>query len=108
MNEREEVVYLLCLDAKRAVISCTEVGRGVVNSVDAGIRRIVEKALKARACSAIIAHNHPDGDVLPSDEDRLVTQRLSEALSVLGIPLLDHIIVSGEDYFSFLDAGIMP
>jgi DNA repair protein RadC len=46
--------------------------------------------------------------VLPSDEDRHVTQRLSEALSVLGIPLLDHIIVSGEDYFSFLDAGIMP
>ena len=71
------------------------------------MRRTAELALKNNASACIIAHNHPDGDVSPSEEDRLVTRRLSEALGVLGIPLLDHIIVSGEDTFSFLDAGIM-
>ena len=106
MNEREEVVYLLCLDAKRAVISCTEVGRGVVNSVDAGIRRIVEKALKARACSAIIAHNHPDGLAIPSREDDIFTRSLFNALETVGIRLEDHIIVADEDYISLADSGM--
>ena len=80
LNERDEVIYLLCLDTKRCVICCAEMGRGVVNSVDTGIRRIVEKALKVRACSAILAHNHPDGIALPSREDEVFTRALDNAL----------------------------
>lgn len=106
MNEREEVVYLLCLDTKRVVISCTEVGRGVVNSVDAGIRRIVEKALKVRASSVIIAHNHPDGIAIPSREDDIFTRSLFNALEIVGIRLEDHIIIAEEDYISLADTGM--
>ena len=107
MNEKDEVVYLLCLDSKRAVICCTEMGRGVVNSVDASIRRIVEKALKVRACSVIIAHNHPDGIALPSREDDVFTRALYNALETVGIRLEDHIIVADEDYISIADTGML-
>lgn len=107
LNERDEVVYLLCLDTKRAVICCAEMSRGVVNSVDTGIRRIVEKALKARACSAIIAHNHPDGIAIPSREDEVFTRALFNALETVGIRLEDHIIVAEDDYISMADTGLL-
>ena len=107
MNERDEVVYLLCLDSKRAVICCAEMGRGVVNAVDASVRRIVEKALKVKACSVIVAHNHPDGLALPSREDDLFTKCLYNALETVGIRLEDHIIVADEDYISIADTGMM-
>ena len=107
MNEKEEVVYLLCLDAKRAVICCTEMGRGVVNTVDASIRRIVEKALKVRACSVIISHNHPNGLAIPSREDDMFTSALFNALETVGIRLEDHIIVADEDYISLADTGML-
>lgn len=107
MNERDEVVYLLCLDTKRCVICCAEMGRGVVNSVDTGIRRIVERALKVRASSAIIAHNHPDGIALPSREDEVFTRALFNALETVGIRLEDHIIVAEDDYISMADTGLL-
>ena len=107
MNETDEVVYLLCLDSKRAVICCAEMGRGVVNSVDANIRRLVEKALKVRACSVIIAHNHPNGIAIPSREDDIFTCALYNAMETVGIRLEDHIIVADEDYISVADSGMM-
>jgi DNA repair protein RadC len=107
MNEPDEVVYLLCLDTKRAVICCAEMGRGVVNTVDANVRRMVEKALKVRANSVIVAHNHPDGIALPSREDEIFTRYLFNALETVGIKLEDHIIVADEDYISIADTGMM-
>lgn len=107
LNEPDEVVYLLCLDTKRCVICCTEMGRGVVNSVDTGIRRIVEKALKTRSSSVIIAHNHPDGIALPSREDEVFTRALFNALETVGIRLEDHIIVAEDDYISMADTGLL-
>ena len=107
MNEQDEVVYMLCLDTKRAVICCAEMGRGVVNTVDANIRRMVEKALKVKACSVIVAHNHPDGIAIPSREDDIFTRCLYNALETVGIRLEDHIIVADEDYISLADSGMM-
>ena len=107
MNEQDEVVYMLCLDAKRAVICCAEMGRGVVNTVDAIVRRMVEKALKVRACSVIVAHNHPNGIAIPSREDDIFTRCLYNALDTVGIRLEDHIIVAEEDYISAADSGMM-
>lgn len=107
MNEQDEVVYMLCLDTKRAVICCAEMGRGVVNTVDANIRRMVEKALKVKASSVILAHNHPDGIAIPSREDDIFTKALYNALETVGIRLEDHIIVADEDYISLADSGMM-
>lgn len=105
--EKEEFILLLCLDSRKKLISCTEIGRGVVNSVDINVRRIAEIALKNRASYVMISHNHPDSTILPSREDDYVTQQVYSTMRSIGIPLLDHLIVSGEDYSSYSDSGLL-
>ena len=103
---RDEVVCLLCLDAKCRVISCQEIGRGSVNSAGAPTRKIVECALAANAISVVLAHNHPSGIALPSREDVETTRRLALALDAVGVILADHIIVADEDFVSLADSRL--
>ncbi len=105
-SQHNEVVYLLCLDAKRKVLSCKMVGEGSVNSAGVPIRRIVEMALGENAVSAVLAHNHPSGLAIPSDEDRATTIRLAKALSAVDIDLVDHIIYADDDYVSLAQSGL--
>ena len=107
LYQEVEILILLCLDSQKRVIACVEINRGVVNSVDANIRKIVETALKYRASSVILAHNHPDGVALPSREDDGMTYLLNNALSGIGIALVDHIIVAGETYASYAESGML-
>ncbi len=105
--ERDEVLLMLCLDSKRCVISCCEMGRGIVNSLDANVRRMVEYALKVKASSVIVAHNHPTGYARPSREDDTFTKCLYQALQVVGIPLEDHILIADGTCISFADSGLL-
>ncbi len=107
LYQKEEILLLLCLDSQKRVISCIELSRGVVNSVEANVRRIVETALRYRASSVIMSHNHPDGIALPSREDDAITKQVSAALYSVGIPLVDHIIVAGDDFVSYADSGML-
>ena len=107
MLEKDEKALLLCLDAKKSVISCVNLGSGVVNAVDVNVRKVVESALRFRASSVILAHNHPGGVALPSREDERITREIASALKLVGIPLDDHIIVAGDDYVSFADSGLI-
>ena len=107
LDEPDEIVMMLCLDNKRAVICCREMGRGVVNCVDANIRRMVETALKVKTTTVIIAHNHPNGVALPSREDDSFTRALYRSLGLLGITLEDHIIVANDEFVSLADSGVM-
>ena len=107
LDEQDEIVMMLCLDNKRAVICCREMGRGVVNCVDANIRRMVETALKVKTTTVIIAHNHPNGVALPSREDDNFTRTLYRSLGLLGITLEDHIIVANDEFVSLADSGVM-
>lgn len=107
LYEKDEFILLLCLDSRKRLISCTEIGRGVVNSVDINVRRIAEIALKSRASYIMISHNHPDSTVLPSREDDYVTHQVYNTMQSIGIPLMDHIIVSGEEYSSYFDTGML-
>ena len=101
-----EVVYLLCLDAKCNVLSCCKIGEGSVNSANVPIRRIVDIALASNATSVILAHNHPSGDARPSPEDVNTTYRVAAALSSVDIFLADHIVVAYDDYVSMVQSGI--
>ena len=107
LDEQDEIVMMLYLDNKRAVICCREMGRGVVNCVDANIRRMVETALKVKTTTVIIAHNHPNGVALPSREDDNFTRTLYRSLGLLGITLEDHIIVANDEFVSLADSGVM-
>ena len=107
LDEPDEIVMMLCLDNKRAVICCREMGRGVVNCVDANIRRMVETALKVKTTTVIVAHNHPNGVALPSREDDNFTRTLYRSLGLLGTTLEDHIIVANDEFVSLADSGVM-
>ena len=70
IGEHEEVVYLLCLDAKCKALDCVLIHRGGVNVASIAARKVVKTALDANATSVVLAHNHPSGLALPSPEDR--------------------------------------
>ena len=105
IGRRTEMVYILCLDAKCKVLCCRKVAEGSVNSANVPIRRIVEIALSATASSVVLAHNHPSGIAVPSEEDVATTQRVAAALSTVEITLADHIIVADDDYVSLVQTG---
>ena len=105
--ERDEVVYVVCLDAKLRVLCCKELFRGDVNSTEVSVRKIAELALAKNASSVIISHNHTSGIALPSREDEITTRRIKTALESMGIALADHIIVAGDDFVSMADSGLL-
>jgi len=106
VGKREEVIYLLCLDAKCKVLGCTEVGRGSVNAAGLSIRKIVETALRYNAVSVVLSHNHPGGLAFPSAEDTVTTRRVALALDAVGIILADHIIVADHDFVSMAESDL--
>ena len=105
-GRRNETVLLLCMDAKCKVLACKEVGEGSVNSAAVPIRRIVEMALGFNATTVVLAHNHPSGIALPSNEDQLTTRQLAIALSAVDITLADHMIIADNDYVSLRKSNL--
>lgn len=105
LSQRNEVVYVLCLDAKCKLISCMLVGEGSVNSANVPIRRILEICLNANATFVVLSHNHPGGLAFPSDDDIETTYRLQQALSTVDIFLLDHLIFADGDHISMAQSG---
>ena len=101
----KETVFLLCLDAKCKVLCCKELGEGTVNATSISVRKVVETALNANATTVILAHNHPSGVALPSNEDVVTTRRIAAALQAVEIYLADHIVVADGDYVSMVQSG---
>lgn len=104
---RDEMVYLLSLDAAGKVLNCRLLGHGSVNSANVPARRLVQEALGANATAVVLAHNHPSGIALPSKEDVELTLRLRDALDVMDILLLDHIVVADDDFVSMRNSGYL-
>ena len=104
---KDEVVYLLSLDAAGKVLNCRMLGHGSVNSANVPARRMVQEALTCNASAVVLAHNHPSGIAIPSREDIQLTHRLKEAFDVLDIMLIDHIVVADDDYVSLRDSGYL-
>lgn len=105
LGRRDEVVMLLCLDAKRAPLACRVVSEGSVNTAEVSVRKVVEAALAVNATSVVLAHNHPSGIAVPSMEDIVTTRRIAMALDAVGIGLEDHIVVAERDYVSLVQSG---
>ncbi|HXZ99677.1 MAG TPA: JAB domain-containing protein [Candidatus Binatia bacterium] len=97
---REEV-WALLLDARHRLLSIEPVVAGSLNSARLLPRDVFTPALRAGAAAIIVAHNHPSGEVSPSRADRLVTAALRDASRILGLPLLDHLILTARAHFSF-------
>jgi len=106
-NERREVLYQACLDAKGKVLSHKRLSSGTVSMAPVSIREVVENALYTDASVVILGHNHPSGIALPSEEDRQITLRIQQALAAVGIRLADHIIVADGDFVSMAESGLL-
>lgn len=104
-GQRNEKVYLLCLDSKASVICCQEIEEGTVCSANVPIRKIMEIVISLNAVSVVLAHNHPGGLPYPSAEDIVTTRRLAVALDGIDVVLADHIIFADGDYVSLAQAG---
>jgi DNA repair protein RadC len=104
----EEVFYLICLDSQLRVLYPALISEGTVKDALVHPRHVVEAAIRHRAASAILAHNHPAGTVRPSGQDHVITKRLVQALGAIQIQVVDHIIVAGEQIYSFQREGTLP
>jgi DNA repair protein RadC len=100
-TKQQEHFICLSLDGGQRLIAQRTVTIGILDSVIAHPREVFADAIADRAASVIIAHNHPSGDTMPSRQDVTLTQQLSAAGQLLGIPLRDHIILTKTEYFSF-------
>ena len=106
LSDAELLSVILRSGTKNILLRDITVSRGTVNASCATPREIYIEALRFRACGIILLHNHPSGDPAPSREDCLFTERVREAGSLMGVPLLDHIIIGDNSYVSLRERGI--
>lgn len=102
-----EVFMALFLDAQNRLIACDELFRGTLTQTSVYPREVVKRALKHNAAAAIFAHNHPSGVAEPSRADELLTVNLKQALALVDVRVLDHLIVAGSATVSFAERGLI-
>jgi len=102
-----ETFSVLLLDTRHRLIDYVELFRGTIDKASVHPREVVKLALSRNAAAMVLAHPHPSGAADPSQADELITRRLKEALALVDVRLLDHIIVAGGDAISFADRGLL-
>ena len=100
-----EVFCVLLLDTHHRLLSCRELFRGTLDGAAVYPREVVKEVLKHNAAAVIFAHNHPSGVAEPSPADELITRRLREALSLIDVRVLDHLVVAGTALVSMAERG---
>ncbi len=99
-GQKDESVVLMSMDNRYKVLNTTRVFTGSVNSTQFSMRGAVQQLLRDNATMVVMAHNHPNGHALPSNADIETTRRFAKILQELGIKLIDHLIVSDDDFIS--------
>jgi DNA repair protein RadC len=107
LGKNKEELWVAALDMKNRLITKVEVSTGTLSGSLVHPREVFHVAIRHSAAGVILLHNHPSGDPAPSPEDRKVTLQIAEAGKLLGIPLLDHIIIGNNKYYSFKDTGAL-
>ncbi len=102
-----EEFHLLALDAQNRITRDILITRGILDSSLVHPREVFRAAIAEAAAGVIVVHNHPSGNPAPSADDRAVTRQLVEAGRVLDIPVHDHVVVGGDQFFSFAEAGLL-
>jgi DNA repair protein RadC len=106
-DQTYEAFYILLLNRANRIIREVMISEGGFSGTVADPKKIFKIALEYNACSLILSHNHPSGNILPSDADIKLTHKLKGAGEMLDLPVIDHIILGEEKYYSFADEGQM-
>ncbi|WP_194528708.1 RadC family protein [Zobellia roscoffensis] len=102
-----EEFWILYLSNANKVLHSAQLSKGGLTGTLVDVRIVMRQALEQGAVGLILSHNHPSGTLRPSEEDRKVTQKLKRAAAALDIKVLDHLIITQKDYYSFADEGIL-
>lgn len=102
-----EEFWVLFLNRANIVIAREQLSVGGIAGTVVDTRIILKKALEYLSSSMVLVHNHPSGNLQPSEEDKKLTKKIKDATSILDIQILDHLIISNKGYFSFADEGIL-
>jgi len=102
-----EEFWILLLNRSNFIIDKSRISQGGLAGTVIDIRIILKNAIEKLACGLVLCHNHPSGNMKPSDSDKLITKKMKEAAVIMDISLLDHIIIAGNQYYSFSDDGII-
>lgn len=105
--EHHEEFWIVLLNRANKVLGVSQIGKGGLAGTVADPKIIFQCALKANACSIIMAHNHPSGQLNPSQADISLTSKIKEAGKMLDLPLLDHLIMTAETFYSFQNEGLL-
>lgn len=103
--QEREVFLVLYLDNQNRLLECETLFTGTINHTEVHPREVVKLALRHNAAAVILAHNHPSGETEPSKQDRNITQHLVNALAMVEVRVLDHLIVGIGDVLSFAERG---
>jgi len=106
-DKAKEHFKLILLNTRNKIIGISTVSIGTLNTSLVHPREVFKDAIMHNAASVVLAHNHPSGDIEPSENDLTITKRLVEAGKILGIEVLDHIIVTKAGFFSFKEKGLL-
>jgi len=102
-----EVFSIMFLNNRHRLISLKEMFRGTIDGASVYPREIVKEALQQNAAAVILTHNHPSGDVSPSSADERITSRIKNALELVDVRVIDHVIVGIDDTLSFAERGLL-
>lgn len=103
--EMYESSFILLLNRNNQTIGYAKISQGGVTGTVVDVRIIAKYAVESLCSAVILAHNHPSGNLKPSEADRLITSRTLEALKLFDIKLLDHVILTPDNHYSFADNG---
>ena len=102
-----EVFCVMFVDTHNRLLAFEEMFRGTLNQTSVYPREVVKRALELNACGVILSHNHPGGSTRPSQADLSLTRTLREALALVDLSVLDHVIVSTNQFTSFAQEGLL-
>ena len=100
-----ESFFLLLLNNSNETIGFVKISQGGITGTVVDVRIIAKYCVEVLATSCILAHNHPSGKLFPSDADLTITKKIKEALKILDVQVLDHLILTDKGYYSFADEG---
>ncbi|HRT90309.1 MAG TPA: DNA repair protein RadC [Bacteroidales bacterium] len=104
---KHEEFWILFLNRSNRVINRMKLSQGGISGTVTDVRIVMKKAIEFLASGIIVCHNHPSGNLNPSESDSKITQKIREAGNLMDIQLLDHLIISERDYYSFADNGLL-
>ena len=106
-HEEQEMMICMLLNTKCQLLGDEVIGKGTVNASLVSPRDLILTAVRYHAVNMILVHNHPSGNPDPSEDDILFTKRIQQVCSLVDIPLIDHIVIGDQRYFSFHKEGLL-